>query len=504
MYWTVLTQSELQAWAVKFFKNGIIEPVYVRMYLDGGLAFGDGHHRVAAANALGKSIPIILESSRLSPRVTSRILCLMRAGFIRRDFNPQGWGLDKSGVPPHSIVRQGRDSADAWIMERLDGPTGQPNRKLGQRSVKGKLDEIRKSKASQRPDAYFDVFVTNVLSSWLMPQQTVITDPTAFQFIDIDAIIAQLNALGSTPEDKAIPWLWREWSAWFTNNQSPPYTYLNAITISTHFCQSTLCDWYREVKPNLAPLTLPMALNTAHDWHVAQNSVIQPLAVKYRKNFVEVLRFDEKFWLANYVVAEGEIKHSALRTLGKILGHCYEHPRNAAHYGDEFDLWVLFDDQWQPHWTMATGSDLDRGDYKSIRWIHEIKGAGNMPVRPEHFMYLHTALKPAMHNWSNTTLDYLNAAGLYKYAKPGTIKIRESKRAFSFIGKDGRNYVATWRTDSHEMFNIHRPLGSSEEILSGDYASEIIIGNYPNFKWVLDDGCIDEAYETLNRLLEHL
>ena len=53
-----------------------------------------------------------------SPDRWPDLLALLRSGYTQRDYNPQGWSLKRTGVPPLSVVAQGPDAADDWIQSQ--------------------------------------------------------------------------------------------------------------------------------------------------------------------------------------------------------------------------------------------------------------------------------------------------------------------------------------------------------------------------------------------------
>jgi len=111
-------KSEQLAWAREFAQGGIREPVDVTVHADGGLKFQDGHHRVIAAALLGGEIPARVKFVNFSPDRWPDLLALLRSGYTQRDYNPQGWSLKRTGVPPLSVVAQGPDAADDWIQSQ--------------------------------------------------------------------------------------------------------------------------------------------------------------------------------------------------------------------------------------------------------------------------------------------------------------------------------------------------------------------------------------------------
>lgn len=308
-------------------------------------------------------------------------------------------------------------------------------RQVGRRSVAGKLDEIKKSRASRDPAMFWDVFVLNVLGWWFTGYNR-----WAQHHHLAPAAEARFRGLGSTLYDKAIPWLWREWRLGL--NRTPNASNYYATDLATSFRNTQVRDWYRELRPNLAPLTWSQAVSAARDWHINTRAVAEGvLPVQHRGPFVKYRVFQGGFFIAEYrsdgTDPRGE---PGLQALGKILGHCYAFPRNAKTYAEEYDLWTLFDKDWVPHWTAATTeprSDREEEIWGKIWGLAEVKGANNMPVRPEHFRYLENLLSHVAYDQA----DYYNAKGLYDNAEPGTV-ITRGANTIEFTGKDGRTYRA--------------------------------------------------------------
>ncbi|HIK61813.1 MAG TPA: hypothetical protein EYF98_14100, partial [Planctomycetes bacterium] len=307
-------------------------------------------------------------------------------------------------------------------------------RQAGRRSVAGKLDEIKKSRASRDPAMFWDVFVLNVLVWWLTGHNQWTLAPRA-----APAAEAAFRLQGSTRFDKAIPWLWREWR--LKLGRTPNASNLYATDLANSFRNTQVRDWYRELRPNLAPLTWSQAVSAARDWHANTRAVAEGvLPVRHRGPFTKVKKFALGFFIAEYrsdgTDPRGEPE---LQALGKILGHCYAFPNNAKTYAEEYDLWTLFDKDWVPHWTAATTgprSDQEHEVWGDIWGLAEVKGANNMPVRPEHFRYLENLLGHLAHDQD----DYHNAKGLYDNAEPGTVRHVKGANAIEFTGKDGRTY----------------------------------------------------------------
>ena len=333
----------------------------------------------------------------------------------------------------------------------------------GRRSVAGKLREIKRSRAAHDPASHWDIFVLNILEFWLTG--TTNTVPTyAIQQIDVPRIEATLEARGSTPYDKAIPWLWREWLARLRGSPRDadfPRDAAFANMVTTAFRNSAMRDWYLEVRPNLAPMSIRDAEIAAGLWHrqVAAEARVSGSALRasHREPFTIVQRFKDGHFITRYDVPEGA-SHRHLQALGTLLGHCYAYPRTAATYGEDYDLWTLFDKNWVPQWTLATTSRGDRADPRDMAMFIEVKGAGNMPVRPEHFEFLQAfLLTPAAWRVGGPgQADYDNAKGLYKYAVPGSVEVQtdENREGIRFRGKDGRSYTAL-RWEGHELFDLH-------------------------------------------------
>lgn len=109
------SKKEQVAWARDFVKSGIREPVDVTVYASGEVKFEDGHHRVMAGSILGIEIPVRIQFRNFDPNWWPDLLTLLKAGYTPRQYNPQGWNLKHSGVPPLDVVRRGPQAADEWL-----------------------------------------------------------------------------------------------------------------------------------------------------------------------------------------------------------------------------------------------------------------------------------------------------------------------------------------------------------------------------------------------------
>ena len=112
-------KAEQVAWAKQHVGAGIREPVDITVFVDGGVGFHDGHHRVLAGSLLGIEIPMRVRFRNFDASLWPDLYAVLKAGYAQRQYNPQGWKLNGSGVPPLEVVRRGPDAADEWIMERL-------------------------------------------------------------------------------------------------------------------------------------------------------------------------------------------------------------------------------------------------------------------------------------------------------------------------------------------------------------------------------------------------
>ena len=91
------THSQQVDWAKKHFDSGIREPVDVTVFGDGTFGFGNGHHRVKAAQLLDEQIPIRIVRNKLLERSEElwnwwKDLVLAQ-GKIPETLNPEGWNL---------------------------------------------------------------------------------------------------------------------------------------------------------------------------------------------------------------------------------------------------------------------------------------------------------------------------------------------------------------------------------------------------------------------------
>ena len=325
---------------------------------------------------------------------------------------------------------------------------GRAVRHTGRRSVAGKLDEIKKSRAARDPANHWDVFIVNVLAFWVDGIDALVPIPSIHQ-IDVHAVEQGLRNLGSTRFDKAIPWLWRQWIAFL---RGPEEGGVDRALV--RFRSPLTRDWYRELRPNLTNLTMAQANAQADFWHakIAEEARLRgmgALSKVHREPFTPVRRFKDGFFITRYDVVEGA-SHKHLQALGKLLGHCYAFPRNAQRYGEDYDLWTLFD-AWRPCWTLTTTSMGDRAYPPDIRHIQEVKGSFNMPVRPEHFPHLEAFLRPSVRRFgmSDDAYDYFNAEALHAYAKKGSV--RAFTNYIEFVGTNGR----VFRAEAAEMGQEH-------------------------------------------------
>jgi len=90
-----LSKEEQVAWAKEHFGDGIREPIDVRIFASGLYGFGDGHHRVRAAQILDEMIPIRIGRNQLlekSPELWEYWHGLVMQGLHPKwDLNREGW-----------------------------------------------------------------------------------------------------------------------------------------------------------------------------------------------------------------------------------------------------------------------------------------------------------------------------------------------------------------------------------------------------------------------------
>jgi len=91
------SREEQIAWAKDHFGGGIREPIEVTIFADGTYGFGDGHHRVKAAQLLNEAVPIKIVYNKLSQRDPDLWEywhgLVMKGLHPRRDLNPEGWTM---------------------------------------------------------------------------------------------------------------------------------------------------------------------------------------------------------------------------------------------------------------------------------------------------------------------------------------------------------------------------------------------------------------------------
>ena len=95
-------EEEQMAWAEKHFAGGIRTPIDVRIFADGTFGFGDGHHRVKAAELLDEQIPIRIIRNQLLEK--SEELWIFWKGLVvdqglhpKWDLNREGWNIRTLG-----------------------------------------------------------------------------------------------------------------------------------------------------------------------------------------------------------------------------------------------------------------------------------------------------------------------------------------------------------------------------------------------------------------------
>lgn len=129
-------KREQIAWAKEYVGSGIREPVEVTVYSDGGVGFTDGHHRVMAGTLLDIEIPVRVKFRNFDKDLWPDLLALLKAGYTPKQYNPQGWKLTNSGVPPLEVVRRGPNAADEWIMSNERVKTAARPIRLPTREIK--------------------------------------------------------------------------------------------------------------------------------------------------------------------------------------------------------------------------------------------------------------------------------------------------------------------------------------------------------------------------------
>ena len=308
--------------------------------------------------------------------------------------------------------------------------------------------------------------------------------------------VAQGAIPSATPYDGMLPWYFREMQKRLAADETPTQRWHGtraawiAKDLSSHH---EVRDWYVDVRPNIMQYNFDAAVAAARTWHqniAAAARALEEFALqpKHRDPFTKVKSFPDGFFITRYDVPEGA-SHKHLRALGSLLGHCYAYPKNAAEYGENYDLWTLFSPTWMPHWTLATTSMGDRADPRDIKDIVEVKGRQNFPVVPEHFPYLEAFLRPSVQRFGmgDHVLDYFNAEALHEYAKPGSVEILEEVERIQFKDKDGRNFGAFRVTEN--TFDLYLFCGARTFVLLEDA------------RWSRDDGTRNTMTGALDGLL---
>ena len=147
-------KREQVAWAKEFVGPGgqIREPVDITVFSNGGVKFEDGHHRVIAGALLDLDIPVRVRFLNFDKDLWPDLFTLLRAGYTRRQYNPQDWKLKGSGVPPLDVVRRGPNAADEWIMSNERIKTAARPIRLNRGDVDRLIDRLYR-KISARFDA---------------------------------------------------------------------------------------------------------------------------------------------------------------------------------------------------------------------------------------------------------------------------------------------------------------------------------------------------------------
>ena len=146
-------KREQIAWAKEYAGSGIRKPVDVTVFSDGGVGFTDGHHRVMAGTLLDIEIPVRVSFRNFDKDLWPDLLDLLKAGYTRREYNPQGWKLTNSGVPPLNVVRRGPNAADEWIMSNERVKTAARPIRLPTREIKELAGDLARKLKWRGPSA---------------------------------------------------------------------------------------------------------------------------------------------------------------------------------------------------------------------------------------------------------------------------------------------------------------------------------------------------------------
>jgi hypothetical protein len=89
------TEEEQRTWAKSHFAGGIRTPVDVRIFSDGTFGFGDGHHRVKAAEILDEQIPIHITRNQLLEK-SEELWLWWKDLVVNQGLHPK-WDLNREG-----------------------------------------------------------------------------------------------------------------------------------------------------------------------------------------------------------------------------------------------------------------------------------------------------------------------------------------------------------------------------------------------------------------------
>lgn len=107
-------------------------PIDVRVAKDGTMMFNDGHHRAFAARTLNVPVKINVERNDMHPDIWMEFLDRVQRGYTKREINPEGYNLNKIGVPSIEALEAGREAglrgfALTELYQKIDHPQDIPD-----------------------------------------------------------------------------------------------------------------------------------------------------------------------------------------------------------------------------------------------------------------------------------------------------------------------------------------------------------------------------------------
>ena len=262
----------------------------------------------------------------------------------------------------------------------------------GQRAVGSRLAYIKKNfKAAQDPTIWSQFLYT--ISFYLAHSPNSIVDES------------DLVALGATPHDGMLVWLFRE------NKKHAALLTRNA---------SMIRDWYVSPHPagfNLMKLDAPTVATMAQHWE--HNQKVVALAEKQRTEVYQtwnrrVMVFKNGFvWRATGgPKRKNSVNLRHIKAVGKQLGHCYQQDYYANSYGTNYTLFTLFGPDHVPHVTIAMSLNTRDGHW----YVEEAKGKNNRLITDAMSKYANATVALLTRMLSNDPSTWAEA----RHAAPPT------------------------------------------------------------------------------------